>query len=273
MASERTFESSELLLGSRCGGGVDTRAAITQPTYLPWLGYFDIMDQVDIFVLLDNVQFVRRSWQQRNRIKTRRGLDWLTVPVLVRGRFGQLITQVEISQPDFWRKHVRTLEVNYGKSAYFSDYFPGLLSVFECGDPWVHLVDLNIKLIEWLSGALGVRTPTVRSSNLPVEGKRSGLLAAICRSVGANEYLSPIGSASYLLEEIEEFEDGVIKVLFHNYTHPTYNQLFSPFLAFASSIDVLFNEGPRSMEIIRSGRNRPYLPNEVSKFDRKGVET
>lgn len=245
------------------------RIAIMQPTYLPWLGYFDIMDQVELFVFLDNVQFVKQSWHVRNRIKTPKGLEWLTVPVILHGRFGQLINEAEIRMADFWKKHVRAIEVNYRRAPYFQDYFSDLLSVFEQGKPWIHLVDLNITLITWLSGVLGVKNRSLRSSHLEVEGKRSTLIATICQSLEATEYLSPIGSAAYLLDEIQEFANRGIKVFLHNYQHPTYHQLFSPFVPFASVIDLVFNEGPRSMEIIRSGRGSAYLPEDVRE---KGTE-
>jgi hypothetical protein len=236
------------------------KTAIMQPTYLPWLGYFDLMDQVDLFVILDNVQFVKQSWQQRNRIKTPKGLEWMTLPVLHQGRFGQLIKDVEISEPNFWKKHTRSLEVNYGKARHFGFYFPNLMSFFERGEPWRCLGDLNISLIEWLSGTLGLKTPVVRASTLDVDGKRSSLIAEICSLVKADEYLSPIGSADYLLKEIDEFTKREIKVFFQNYSHPTYTQRFKTFLPFASVIDLIFNEGPRSIGIIRDGRGEPYLP-------------
>lgn len=238
------------------------RIAVMQPTYLPWIGYFDLMDQVDLFVFLDNVQFVKQSWQQRNRIKTPKGLEWLTVPVIFRGRFGQLIKDVEIRVPDFWKKHIRSIELNYRRAPYFNDNFFALVSIFEGSDPWRYLVDLNIDLIEWLSRMLGIKTPLVRSSNLEVEGKRSSFVAAICLSLKANEYLSPIGSADYLLDEIDEFTNRGIKVFFHNYTHPIYKQHFPPFLPFASVIDLIFNEGSKSVNIIRSGRGIAYLLEE-----------
>lgn len=239
------------------------RIAIMQPTFLPWMGYFDILDQVDLFIFLDDVQFVKQSWQQRNRIKTPAGLEWLTIPVILRGRFGQLIKDVEIGKLDFWKKHARTIEVNYGRAGHLHIYLPELLSIFKKGEPWNKLADLNIKLIEWLREKIGISTPLIRSSRLVIEGKRSSRLVAICEEVGAMEYLSPIGSADYLLEEIREFTDHGIKIFFHNYSHPIYKQLFPPFLPFASVLDLLLNEGPNSMENIRSGRRVAYLPEEI----------
>jgi len=240
------------------------KIAIMQPTYLPWMGYFDLMDQVDLFVLLDNVQFAKRSWQQRNKIKTPNGLEWLIVPVIVHGRFNQTIQEVEISKVDFWKSHARAIELNYRRAQYFDNYFPILFSIFETGHPWRYLADLNIKLIEWLSGCLGVQIRCVRASELGVEGKRSGLLASIAEKLGATEYLSPIGSALYLIQESQEFLNRDIKIFFHNYTHPTYRQLFPPFVAYASVVDLLFNEGPQALGIIRSGRGRPYSLDDVA---------
>ncbi len=100
------------------------KVAIAQPTYLPWLGYFDLLDQVDKFVLLDTVQFEKQSWQQRNRIKTPTGLMWLTVPVVFRGRLGQRIVDVEIREPEFCRDHLRAVELNYRRAPFFGDYYP-----------------------------------------------------------------------------------------------------------------------------------------------------
>jgi hypothetical protein len=239
------------------------KIAIMQPTYLPWLGYFDLMDQVDLFVLLDNVQFAKQTWQQRNRIKNSQGLEWLTVPVEFRGRFGQTIAEVEIRDAEFWKTHARSLEVNYGRAGHFHRFIPELLWIYQQNGQWRRLADLNIALMEWLKSMLDVKTPTVRASQLDAEGKRSGRVAAICRSVGATEYLSPVGAAGYILSEMEEFSERGIQVFFQNYTHPVYRQLFPPFLPFVSVIDCIFNEGSLSGEIMRSGRGHPYLPDEV----------
>jgi len=240
------------------------RIAICQPTYLPWLGYFDLMDQVDTFVLLDSVQFEKQSWQQRNRIKTPTGLQWLTVPVLFRGKFGQAIREVEIRDANFGRNHLRALEVNYRRAPFFQEFFPMLSSVLGEVSAGTLLVDLNLRLLRWMVEILEIRTPFVLASALAEDGRRSQLLANICRRLGARQYISPIGSADYLLSEIEVLTGTGIDVVFHHYLHPRYEQRFPPFLPFASAIDLIFNEGARSMEIIRSGRHRPLAPAEVS---------
>lgn len=237
------------------------KIAIAQPTYLPWLGYFDLLDQVDAFVILDHVQFEKQSWQQRNRIKTPQGLQWLTVPVMFRGRFGQSICEVEIRDRESWRKHLRTIELNYRRAPFFADYFQELAE--RLGGECSHLLELNVRLIEWFMNVLGIRTPLCFSSRLNVQGKRTELLANICSFLGATTYVSPIGSAGYLLREIDLLEHRSIEIRFHNYEHPEYQQMFPPFVAYASVLDLLFNEGGRALEIIRSGRRECLLPQQV----------
>jgi len=239
------------------------KVAIAQPTYLPWLGYFDLIDQVDAFVILDSVQFEKQSWQQRNRIKTPAGLQWLTVPVEFRGRFGQLICEVEIRDRQFWRKHLRAIELNYRRAPFFEKYFNEFSVKLECFAQ-SRLLDLNRRLIEWFMSLLGIRTPLLFASQLGLPGKRTELLANICSHMGASTYLSPIGSAVYLLQEIEMLETRSIQLLFQNYEHPQYRQLFPPFIPYASILDLVFNEGERSMEIVRSGRGRPFSPSQLS---------
>lgn len=243
---------------------VTMRIAITQPTYLPWLGYFDLIDQVDTFVVLDTVQFEKQSWQQRNRIKTPAGLLWVTVPVAFRGRLEQKILEVEIRDVEFWRKHLRGIEVNYGRAPFFEEYFPQVSAILQTCRPGTHLIDLNLRLLDWFMELLGVRTSVVLASSLAQEGKRTELLANICRKLGASQYVSPLGSAVYLLEEKGSFRDCGVDVVFQNYTHPVYRQLFPPFLTHACVLDLLFNEGGRSLEIIRGGRGTVFSPEEVA---------
>jgi len=240
------------------------KIAIAQPTYLPWLGYFDLLDQVDKFVLLDSVQFEKQSWQQRNRIKTPTGLQWLTVPVVFRGKLGQRIGDVEIREPEFWRDHLRAIELNYRRAPFFNRYFAGLSELIRSLSAQLSLAQLTTGLLGWLTAAVGVRTPMLRSSDLTVEGKRTALLAEICVSMGAQDYVSPLGSADYLLRELSLLAGRGIEVTFQNYEHPVYKQLFPPFQPYASVLDLIFNEGDRSLEIIRSGRRKPFSPDEAA---------
>jgi UDP-2,4-diacetamido-2,4,6-trideoxy-beta-L-altropyranose hydrolase len=240
------------------------KIAICQPTYLPWLGYFDLIDQVDVFVLLNSVQFQRQSWQHRNRLKTPSGLRWLTVPVMFRGRFGQLINKVQIRDGEFWRHHLRAIELNYRRAPFFDRYFGDLSSQIKTRSSSPALMaELDIHLIEWFMNVLGIRTKVLLSSDLEHPGKRIELLANICTSLGGKQYVSPLGSAAYLLQGIDVMSDKGIDVVFQHYEHPTYRQLFPPFCPYASVLDLIFNEGERALDILRSGRRVPFLPAEV----------
>jgi hypothetical protein len=239
------------------------KVAIVQPAYLPWLGYFDLLDQVDQFVFLDSVQFERRSWQQRNRIKAPDGLQWLTIPVVSRGRRDQRIAEVEISEPEFWRDHVRAIDLNYRRAPFCQSYFEPLGELMRSESVHGNLSRLTVAMIHWFCETLGIKTQTVRSSEMAVEGKRSHLLAEICGALGANEYLSPLGSVDYLLDELPIFADRGIAVSFQHYEHPEYTQLFPPFQPYACLLDLLFNEGEEALAIVRSGRKTPFTPEEA----------
>ncbi len=240
------------------------RIAIAQPTYLPWLGYFDLLDQVDHFVLLDSVQFERQSWQQRNRIKTPQGLAWLTVPVVFRGRLSQTIAEVNIRVPDFWHDHLRAIELNYRRAPFFNRYFHELSNRIELLASSLSLPCVTVSLLRWFAEVMGITTPMVRASELGVRGKRTELLAEICVSLGASAYLSPFGASEYLLDELQILTGRGIEVSFHNYVHPIYRQMFPPFQPYACILDLLFNEGENALEIIRSGRRQPLLTEEVA---------
>jgi hypothetical protein len=228
-----------------------TSAAIMQPTYLPWIGYFALMDRVDLFVFLDTVQFERRSWQQRNRIKTADGVQLLTVPVLKRGRRDEPILSVEIVPgSDFVHKHIRAIEGAYGRARYFGEYTPALFALLR--QEHKLLADLNIAIILWMARAFGISTPCRRGSTLSAEGKRDALLVAICHELGADHYISSPGAHAYL-DDSTAFCDAEITLSWHEYAHPEYPQLHDPFTPYMSAIDLLLNAGPESLAILRQG--------------------
>lgn len=233
--------------------------AIMQPTYLPWVGYFDMIDQCDLFVLLDCVQFDKRSWQQRNRVKTANGEVWLTVPVLSKGRREQRIADVEIDPAgEFPGKHVRTLQHGYGRAPHRTPFLEDLTTVLESRTS--RLADLNAAIIERVCRALSVTTPLVRSSTLDAQGHKVDRLMSICRLVAATRYISPLGSRPYI-DEDNQFAAGGIELRYHHYVHPSYSQLHGPFVSHMSAVDLILNEGPAAGEIMRSGR-RPLLTHE-----------
>lgn len=237
-------------------------AVIMQPTYLPWLGYFDLIDQADVFVFLDDAQLSRKSWHQRNRIRTPRGLEWLTVPVRTAGRFPLLIKDAEIARDSgFPRDHIRAIEFNYRTAPFFDAWFPSIRALLD--EPETRLCHLNIRIITTLARAMGIATPFEVASVLGGRGKRSDLMIDLCVRVGASRCLSPIGSADYLATEYDPVRAPGLELVFHNYEHPVYRQMFEPFMPFASVIDLLLNEGDRSLATMRSGRRHPLAAQQV----------
>jgi len=239
-------------------------AAVMQPTYLPWVGYFDLMDQVDLFVLLESVQFEKQSWQQRNRLRTPNGLEWLTVPVLISGRFGQCINDVQIKVGEFPSKHLKTIRQHYGRCKYFEQYWPEFQRIMLEAEEHASLADLNISLLRWLADCLGITTPIMRATEVYLgSASRSDRLVEILERVGADSYLSPRGSLEYLQADREVFSRARISVAFQTFDHPTYSQRYQPFMVGASVIDLLFNEGPGTLRVIRSGRRQSEALEDV----------
>lgn len=226
-------------------------AVIMQPTYLPWMGYFDLMDQSDVFVFLDTVQFEKQAWQQRNRIKVAGDQSkWLTIPVVQ--NLGQKISEVKIDTANPWRrKHWGTIEQYYKRAPYWKAYSGDLAQIY--ARDWEYLVDLNIAIISFLKHSFGIKTQLLRTSQMSIEGSKVRLLTNICQYLKADTYISPVRAAEYI-EEDNIFAVQGIALRYHQYDHPVYAQLFSGFLSYMSAVDLLFNEGPKSLEIIRSGR-------------------
>jgi hypothetical protein len=221
-----------------------------QPTYLPWLGYFELMLNCDRFVYFDDVQFVKKSWQQRNRIKTVTGELMLSVPVLSKGMRDQKINQVHINNQENWQhKHLASIDNNYRKAAYFHQYINGLREIYL--RRFDKLLDLNLALIEFLCHQIGIGTSTVLSSELDPQGDRNERIIDICLKIGADILYDAEGAAEIL--DQAAFERNGITLIFQHYRHPTYHQLHAGFIAYLSTLDLLFNEGDKSKEIIRSG--------------------
>ncbi|MFX1535214.1 MAG: WbqC family protein [Promethearchaeota archaeon] len=226
-----------------------TTVVITQPTYLPWTGYFRVIKEADIGVFLDNVQFETRSWQSRNRIKTPHGWIWLTVPTHHNSE--SKICDVEIDNSKPWkRQHLNAIKTCYGKAKYFKDYFPFFKSVYE--SEWTKIAALDMHIIKYLANQLGLNTLFLQASNLEIEGKRTRLLFNICKKLNANRYVSSIGAKKYMEDDGAKalFEKGGIEVEFLQFNNPTYPQLFGDFIPEMSFLDCLFNCGPECSKIM-----------------------
>jgi len=226
---------------------------IHQPEHLPWLGFFSKLDAADLMVSLDVVPFRKNYFQNRNRVLgPDGGACWLTVPVRLDGHLHGQIRTVPIAEDGRWRrKHLGTLEHRYRRHPYFGEVFDRIAPILEAD--WDGIADLNHALIDVLKDALGITTPIVRASDLDVAGSRSELLAAICQRVGAEVYLSGPSGRDYL--DPAPFEAAGVRIAYHDYEHPVYQQRGSDgFVSHLSVLDLLFNCGPESMEILRSGR-------------------
>lgn len=237
--------------------------AIMQPTFLPWVGYFDLVEQADEFIFLDNVQFEKQSWQQRNRILGQSGLQWITVPAMTKGRFGQKICDVEIKTADFPAKQLRAIAHNYAKTPFFNAYWAELEEILLSVKISPSLAKLNMNLIRWLSKCFKLDTSFRLASDMQPKGGRSERLVDMIKALGGTQYISPLGAASYLQHDRYVFSEAGIDIMFQNYVPQPYRQQYSGFVTGSCALDILFNEGGGAGEIIRAGRRQLRQFNEV----------
>ncbi|MEF3280984.1 MAG: WbqC family protein [Elusimicrobiota bacterium] len=215
--------------------------------FMPGLRFFSKMRQSDLFVFLDDVQYEKREFQNRNKIKTSYGFQYLTVPVITKGRFNQIIKDVEINNSYNWKtEHLKAIEINYAKAKYFYKYFPELVKIYN--SDYNKLIDISLKLIDFFRKHLNIKTPFVFSSSLNIDKKSTERLVELCKRLNADMYLSGRGAKSYLDEK--EFEKADIKVIWQDFEVKEYPQLYGKFLADLSTLDLLFNCGEYSVNYI-----------------------
>jgi hypothetical protein len=225
------------------------KVAIHQPQYLPWLGYLDKLDSADVFIILDTVQFKKHEWQNRNRVRTKEGWQWLTVPII--DRFPERIDRVAVNAGVDWaRKHRHALSLQYGKAPHWEPAGPALVVLLE--RPWPRLCDLNVAVLDLLCEHLGIATPRRLASTLSAREEPTDRLIDLCRAVGGTTYLAGQGGAGYM--DLARFTQADIAVSAQDYRHPEYPQRYTPFVSHLSVIDLLFNCGPESLAVLRSGR-------------------
>ena len=225
-----------------------TNVAIMQPTFLPWLGYFAMIDHVDTFVFLDDVQYIKRSWQCRNRIKSMHGILTLTVPCK---QEKAPICNIKIDNPFFYRKLVRSIEQSYSKAPFRVGVFSVLEKIF--AQNHTNLGSLNRALIDEISNFLGIETYCISSSKLGVQASSKSMrLLQICNTIGADTYLSAPGSFDYLRQQ-NPFESSRTNLRFFSFMHPVYPQLHGKFEPYLSIIDAIANIGTvETLRLIRS---------------------
>jgi hypothetical protein len=224
---------------------------IHQLHYLPWLRYMEKIARSDIFVILDDAQFNKNGWQNRNKIKCPTGWCYLTVPVKQRNR--QMLAEVEIADAETWRKkHLKSLESYYRKAPHFETYFPRFEAIY--AKDWHRLGPLNLEIIYTCLEALGIRTPIRLSSSLGIQGKATERIRDICLSLEADRYLSGAFAAEQYLDA-EYLKAAGITPIFQQWRCPEYPQLFpeAGFVPDLSIADLLFNHGEKSLELLLSG--------------------
>lgn len=224
--------------------------AIVQSNYIPWKGYFDLIDRVDEFILYDDMQYTKRDWRNRNLIKTPRGLEWLTIPVEVKGKYLQKIKETRISDPGWTRAHWTTLVQNYSKAKFFSQY-RDLLENLYLGCEEEYLSKVNLRFIEAICGILGIGTRLSWSTDYPLREGKTERLVGLCAAAGATHYLSGPSARDYMDETL--FAREGIGVSYMSYAgYPEYTQLHGAFQHGVAILDLILNEGPHAMRYLKT---------------------
>ena len=228
------------------------KVAILQSNYIPWKGYFDMIAAVNEFILYDDMQYTRRDWRNRNQIKTPQGLQWLTVPVQVKGRYDQKIKDTEIDGSEWTLAHWRVLAQNYRRAQYFDEVAAWLEPLYI--ESYTHISQMNRRFIEAICHFLGIKTVISNSWDYTLIDGKTERLANLCKQAGGTEYISGPSAKDYVEESI--LNDMGIKLTWFDYAgYPEYPQLWGDFTHGVTILDLLFNCGkdaPLYMRYVRS---------------------
>jgi len=228
------------------------KVAIIQSNYIPWKGYFDLIAAVDEFILYDDMQYTRRDWRNRNQIKTPQGLQWLTVPVKVKGKYRQTIQETEIEDTGWARSHWKSLCQHYRRANHFNTIAQEIEPLYLQGE-YSHLSQLNRTFIEWVCSKLGIRTLITNSWDYNLIDGKTERLADLCVQADGSEYISGPSAKGYIDES--DFKEKGVKLTWFDYDgYPEYPQLWGNFTHTVSILDLLFNcgrEAPRYMRYVR----------------------
>lgn len=226
------------------------KVAISQSNYIPWKGYFDVINMVDHFVLYDDMQYTKRDWRNRNKIKTPQGTQWLSIGVEVKGKYFQKINETRINDLSWKEKHWKSISQNYAKSTYFNDYKEIFMKLY-AGMDEEYLSIVNYRFIAEINKILGIDTPVSWSSDYDLAEDRNERLLNICLELGADEYISGPAAKDYM--DTKMFHDKGVKVTWMDYSgYPEYNQLYPPFEHSVTVLDLIFNEGPDAVKYMKS---------------------
>ncbi len=225
------------------------KVAISQSNYIPWRGYFDIISSVDEFVIFDEVQYTRRDWRNRNKIKTKDGSQWITVPVKVKGKYLQKIRDTQIANNSWQDKHWKTIKNNYLKTPYFFELEKELEKIYY-DEKYLYLSKLNRRLIELVCNYLGIKTKIRDAYEFDLKNGQTEKLVNICLDLNADEYISGPSAKNYIKPSI--FDNNNIKLTYADYTgYPKYEQQFGGFIDNLSILDLVFNCGKSSYKYMK----------------------
>lgn len=223
--------------------------AILQSNYIPWKGYFDMIAAVDEFILFDDMQYTRRDWRNRNQIKTPQGVQWLTVPVLVKGKYHQKIRETEIDGADWVLAHWKALEQNYRRAPHFAEVAAWLQPLY-LETSYGHLSEMNRCFIEAVCRYLGIGTRITHSWDYALVDGKTERLASLCAQAGGTEYVSGPAAKDYVDEQV--FNAMGIKLTWFDYVgYPAYPQLWGEFTHGVTILDLLFNCGKDARRFMR----------------------
>lgn len=222
------------------------RVAIHQPNYIPWIGYFYKMILCDIFIILDDVQYPKNSFVNRNKIKTPTGPQWLTVPV--KPSLGTLINAVDITTPGWNEKHIKTLTSFYTKARYFENYADKIFTILQKN--FISLSELNIALIRQVVEWLEIKCQFILASQLNSKQASDNKLIELIQQVNGHTYISGAGGKHY--QDENKFKHNNIHLKYYNFMPPQYPQLWGEFAPGLSILDLLFNCGPESINYLKN---------------------
>ncbi len=230
---------------------MNKRVAIVQSSYIPWKGFIDLINLVDEFILFDDVQFTRRDWRNRNKIKTPNGIRWLTIPVNKSGNFSQLLKDTTVANSHWADEHWKSFLHNYARTPFFDTYAPSIKSAYDTLANEEKLSNINRHFIEVIMDLLQFETKITWSMDYDIVDGKTERLLSLCQQAGASDYLSGPSAKSYLDEEL--FINAGISVSYMDYQgYPEYNQLFPPFVHEVTVLDLIFNVGPDAKEYMKS---------------------
>jgi hypothetical protein len=229
----------------------EKKVAIIQSNYIPWKGYFDIINSVDEFIFYDDVQYTKNDWRNRNKIKTSQGVQWITVPVF-QTSLHQRICDTEIAFSNWGKKHWQALQSNYAKAPFFQRYKPLFEDIY-LNKHFKLLSELNYECIKAINQLLGIRTPLNYSQNFELQGDKNERLISLVKKLGGTVYLSGPAAKGYL-DEVSFKSEGILVEWMDYLGYPAYNQRYPPFEHGVSIIDLIFNEGENATKFMKSFR-------------------